>query len=133
MHLIKKIGKVEEIPLVDGLLSSNDDGEQSEGDECRHPDDTAAGECVQYFRDEVVGSCSLQQFAFGNPSHGCLVACHLHPDGVDGVARNGFDGSHGDDIIFIDKASVHDEVTLTGNQFQRVCLNKKVEILGNTI
>ena len=57
------------------------------------------GEEVDKLADGIIWRDLRQEFFLMNPTKGELVAGHLHPDGIDGIRRNGHDISHHDMLV----------------------------------
>ena len=105
------------------------------GDDGEEDEQVGVGEEVDEGGDGVVGRDACEQLALVYPSERLLVACHLHPDGVDGVGRDGDDVGDDDDVLAVELEGVDGHVDeCLGGQLaddgQRVGAHLEVVALG---
>ena len=75
-------------------IGCNDDHTESQENE-----QMGIGEEIDELADGVVWRHLGQQFILMYPAKGQLVACHLHPDRVNGIRRHGLNVSHNNTFV----------------------------------
>ena len=104
-------------------------------DEGHDDEEVLVGKLVDELRDGVVGRDRGQHLALAHPANGLLVACYLHPYGVDGVGGHSGNVGNNDHIatMYEERINKHAADHLGGllaDQQQRVGAHKEVVVVG---